>query len=165
MNKFYIVALLFARKALPLPDIMKNNARHIRWFLGMAAMLLCLVVCRVNAATTEITLAQTVEAVGTANEEYDTTCASLCKKEDDMLHAVREMGQWGISSTSVTLQGTTGRVLTSCMTLQRIARMLNTLLACEPTCSNGLTETLRHTLSTKRFHSGYYIYYRCQMRC
>ena len=99
------------------------------------------------------------------HEESEASCASLCEKEDDMLHAVLEMGQWGIPSASVTLQGTTGRVLTLSEALQRISRMLSALSPNEPSSSNGLTEALRHTLSTKRFHSGYYIYYRCQMRC
>ncbi len=82
-----------------------------------------------------------------------------------MLHAVREMGQWGIPSASITMQGAAGRVLTLSEALQRINRLLGALFTNELSCSNGLTEALRHTLLTKRFHSGYYIYYRCQMRC
>ena len=131
----------------------------------MAATLLCLVVWRVDAAVVDSTPVLTTEDALSRHTEYEFTCASLCEKEDDMLHAVREMGQWGIPSASVTLQGTAGRVLTSNMALQRMARILSALFACEPSCSNGQTETLRHTLSTKRFHAGYYIYYRCQMRC
>ena len=144
---------------------MRNDTRHIRWFFGMAALLLCLVVWHVDAVVVDSTPVPTMEDVQPQHTEYESTCASLCEKEDDMLHAVREMGQWGIPSASVTLQGTTGRVLTLGMALQRIVRTLNALLAYEPSCGNGLTETLRHTLLTKRFHAGYYIYYRCQMRC
>ena len=165
MNKFYIVALLFARKALPLSNIMKNNTRHIRWFLGIAVLLLCLVVWHIDAAVVDSTPVPTMEDVQPQHTEYESTCASLCEKEDNMLHAVREMGQWGIPSASVTLQGTAERVLTLSEALQRISRMLSALSACEPSCSDGLAEALRHTLSTKRFHAGYYIYYRCQMRC
>lgn len=92
-------------------------------------------------------------------------CASLIEKEDDMLHATREMGQWAIPSASVTLQGTAGRVVTLHTALQRVVRMLGAILNSEASCSTGPTEALHHTLSTKRFHAGYYIYYRCQMRC
>ena len=131
----------------------------------MAVLLLCLVVWRVDAAVVDSTPMLTTEDALSQHTEYEVTCASLCEKEDDMLHAVREMGQWGLPSASVTLQGTAERVLTLSEALQRISRMLSALSACEPSCSDGLTETLRHTLSAKRFHFGYYIYYRCQMRC
>ena len=95
----------------------------------------------------------------------DDACASLIEKEDDMLHATREMGQWAIPSASITLQGTAGRAISLHTAWQRATRMLAALLTGETPCSNGLTEALHHTLSTKRFHAGYYIYYRCQMRC
>ena len=144
---------------------MRDNTRHIRWCLSIAAILLCLVVWRVDAAVTENTSAQLAETIVSLQTGHDAPCASLSEKEDDMLHAVREMGQWGIPSASVTLQGTTGRVLTLSEALQRISRMLSTLPPGEPSCSNEMTEALRHTLSSKRFHAGYYIYYRCQMRC
>lgn len=144
---------------------MRNITRHIYCFLGMAAMLLCMAVCRVDAAVADGTPVQTSAAVGSVHEECDVACASLSEKEDDMLRAVREMGQWGIPSASVTLQGTTGRVLTLSEVLERIGRMTSALFAGELPCGNGLTEVLHHTLLTKRFHSGYYIYYRCQMRC
>ena len=131
----------------------------------MAALLLCLVVWHVDAAVADSTPVPTTEDVQPQHTEYESTCASLCEKEDDMLHAVREMGQWGMPSASVTLQGTVGRVLTLSEALQRINRLQSVLSPGEPSCSNGLTEVLRHTISTKRFHAGYYIYYRCQMRC
>ena len=82
-----------------------------------------------------------------------------------MLHALREMGQWGMPSVSVTLQGAAGRLLTYSKTLQRINRVYGMLFAGELACGNEQSEALCQTLSAKRFHSGYYIYYRCQMRC
>ena len=144
---------------------MRSNTRHIRWFLGMATMLLCLVVCGVNAAATDKVSVPTTEVASTTYEECEVVCASLIEKEDDMLRAAREMGQWAMPSASVTLQGTAGRVVSLHTAWQRVVRMLGTLLTGETSCSNGLTEALHHTLSTKRFHAGYYIYYRCQMRC
>ena len=139
---------------------MRSNTRHIRWIVGMAAMLLCLVVCSADAVSAD----NTQVAIPSCEVSGD-ACASLIEKEDDMLHAAREMGQWAIPSASVTLQGTAGRVVSLHTALQRVTRMLGALLTSEASCSTGPTEALRHTLSTKRFHAGYYIYYRCQMRC
>lgn len=126
----------------------------------MAAMLLCLVVCSADAVSAD----STQVAIPSCEVSGD-ACASLIEKEDDMLHAAREMGQWAIPSASVTLQGTAGRVVSLHTALQRVTRMLSALLTSEASCSTGPTEALHHTLSTKRFHAGYYIYYRCQMRC
>ena len=139
---------------------MRSNTRHIRWIVGMAAMLLCLVVCSADAVSADNT-----QVAIPSCEVSDDACASLIEKEDDMLHAAREMGQWAIPSASVTLQVTAGRVVSLHTAWQRATRMLGALLTSEASCSTGPTEALHHTLSTKRFHAGYYIYYRCQMRC
>ena len=126
----------------------------------MAMVLLCMVLGHVDAVSADHTPSATLSC-----EVSDDACASLIEKEDDMLHAAREMGQWAMPSASVTLQGTAGRVVSFHTTWQRATRMLAALLTSEIPCSTGLTEALHHTLSTKRFHAGYYIYYRCQMRC
>ena len=139
---------------------MRATTRHTRWILCMAMALLCLVLGRVDAVSADHTPSATL-----SYEVSDDACASLVEKEDDMLHAAREMGQWAMPSASVTLQGTAGRVVSLHTAWQRVVRMLGALLTGEASCCNGLTEALHHTLSTKRFHAGYYIYYRCQMRC
>ena len=139
---------------------MRATTRHTRWILCMAMALLCLVLGRADAVSADHTPSATL-----SYEVSDDACASLIEKEDDMLLAAREMGQWAMPSASVTLQGTAGRVVTLHTALQRVVRMLGAILNNEASCSNGLTEALHHTLSTKRFHAGYYIYYRCQMRC
>ena len=126
----------------------------------MAMALLCLVLGRADAHSADSTPSDIP-----SYEMSDDACASLIEKEDDMLHAAREMGQWAMPSASVTLQGTAGRVVSLHTAWQRVVRMLGALLTGEASCCNGLTEALHHTLSTKRFHAGYYIYYRCQMRC
>ena len=126
----------------------------------MAAMLLCLVVCSADAVSAD----NTQVAIPSCEVSGD-ACASLIEKEDDMLHAAREMGKWAMPSASVTLQGTAGRAISLHTAWQRATRMLAALLTGETPCSTGPTEALHHTLSTKRFHAGYYIYYRCQMRC
>lgn len=139
---------------------MRATTRHTRWILGMAMVLLCMVLGHVDAVSADHTPSATLSC-----EVSDDACASLIEKENDMLHAAREMGQWAMPSASVTLQGTAGRVVSFHTALQRATRMLAALLTSEIPCSTGLTEALHHTLSTKRFHAGYYIYYRCQMRC
>lgn len=126
----------------------------------MAMVLLCTMLGHVDAVSADHTPSATP-----SYEVSDEACASLIEKEDDMLHAAREMGQWAMPSASVTLQGTAGRVVSLHTAWQRVVRMLGALLTGEASCCNGLTEALHHTLSTKRFHAGYYIYYRCQMRC
>ena len=139
---------------------MRATTRHTRWILCMAMALLCLVLGRADAHS-----ADSIPSATLSYEVSDDACASLIEKEDDMLRAAREMGQWAMPSASVTLQGTAGRVVSLHTALQRVTRMLGALLTSETPCSNGPTEALHHTLSTKRFHAGYYIYYRCQMRC
>ena len=140
--------------------IMRATTRYTRWILCMAMVLLCMVLGHVDAHSADHTPSATLSC-----EVSNDACAALIEKEDDMLHAAREMGQWAMPSASVTLQGTAGRVVSLHTTWQRATRMLAALLTSETPCSNGPTEALRHTLSTKRFHAGYYIYYRCQMRC
>ena len=126
----------------------------------MAMVLLCTMLGHVDAVSADHTPSATLSCEGSND-----ACAALIEKEDDMLRAAREMGQWAMPSASVTLQGTAGRVVSLHTAWQRVVRMLGALLTGEASCSNGLTEALHHTLSTKRFHAGYYIYYRCQMRC
>ena len=151
--RFLIKNIIFA-------PIMRATTRHTRWIFGMAMVLLCMVLGHVDAVSADHTPSATL-----SGEVSDAACASLIEKEDDMLRAAREMGQWAMPSASVTLQGTAGRVVSLHTAWQRVVRMLGALLTGEASCSNGLTEALHHTLSTKRFHAGYYIYYRCQMRC
>ena len=151
--RFLIKNIIFA-------PIMRATTRHTRWILCMAMALLCMVLGHVDTVSADSTPSATL-----SYEVSDDACASLIEKEDDMLRAAREMGQWAMPSASITLQGTAGRVVTLHTALQRVVRMLSAILNSEASCSNGLTEALHHTLSTKRFHAGYYIYYRCQMRC
>ena len=152
--------MLISKKVLPLYPVMRATTRHTRWILCMAMVLLCTMLGHVDAVSAD----HTPSAIPSYEVSND-ACASLIEKEDDMLRAAREMGQWAMPSASVTLQGTAGRVVSLHTAWQRVVRMLGALLTGEASCCNGLTEALHHTLSTKRFHAGYYIYYRCQMRC
>lgn len=144
---------------------MESNTRYIRLFLCMIVALLCFMACRVGTVSDDNTSLLTTKVESSICESSDIPNASLEEKEDDMLRAVREMGKWGIPSASITLQGATGRVPAISKAMQRISRQLNVLLMGDLSNRNGFAGTLYHTLSSKRFHSGYYIYYRCQMRC
>lgn len=144
---------------------MKTTARHIRIFFSIAVALLCFVVCRADVTAVAPTTEPLVEVPAAIPEECAVTDAALIEKEDDMLRAVHEMGCWGMPSTSITLQGAAGRVLSVGKTLQRISRVYGALCASEPRHAHEQDGALRHALLTKRFHAGYYIYYRCQMRC
>ena len=139
---------------------MRATTRHTRWILGMAMVLLCLVLGHVDAVSADHTPSAILSC-----EVSDEVCALLVEKESDQLDAAREMGMWAMPSQALSLQGATGRVVSLHTAWQRVVRMLGALLTSETSCCNGLTEALHRTLSTKRFHAGYYIYYRCQMRC
>ena len=144
---------------------MNVGVRHIRWYFVMVVALLCLVVSHNGVAAVDCAPEDAVEISASVLEESDDACASLSEKKDDMSRAAREMGQWGIPSASVTLQGTLGRTLMCNNVLQRMCRTMGTVLTCAPLYTDSVAEALRHALSTKRFYAGYYIYYRCQMRC
>lgn len=143
---------------------MRATTRHTRWILCMAMVLLCMVLGHVDAVSADST-PSAILSCEVSGDICDEACASLIEKEDDMLHAAREMGMWAMPSQALSLQGTAGRAISLHTTWQRATRMLAALLTSEASCSTGPTEALHHTLSTKRFHAGYYIYYRCQMRC
>ncbi|MBQ1178545.1 MAG: hypothetical protein IIX50_05865, partial [Bacteroidaceae bacterium] len=119
---------------------MRATTRHTRWILGMAMVLLCMVLGHVDAVSADHTPSATPFC-----EVSDDACASLTEKEDDMLLAAREMGQWAMPSQAFSLQGTAGRVVSLHTAWQRVVRMLGALLTGEASCCNGLTEALHHT--------------------
>ena len=139
---------------------MKLKTRHTRYML-MAVVVLCFALVSVKFSS----------AVGSdclvSPEFYSNTenTASFSEKEDNMLDAVREMGQWGMPSTSTMLQGTAERTIMPGNALQRMLRASAILRANTSSCDESLIGWLGHMISTKRFNLGYYIYYRCQMRC
>lgn len=141
---------------------MKFGTRHIKCF-SILMVLLCVAIVSVNVSSSTL---ETSESLESSDSSVDIAItASLSEKEDNMLNTVREMGKWGIPSSSVTLQGTIGCTSPTSNALQRILRAYTTLCACIPSCLDGSNGLLNHSISTKRFHSRYYLYYRCQMRC
>ena len=96
---------------------------------------------------------------------YDPPRASLDVKDNAMLEAVHEMGQWGLPASSTSLHETTCRPLIMGQLLQRMVRSCSVCLASECPGMRNRVEALCHAISARRFQTGYYIYFRCQMRC
>lgn len=144
---------------------MRSKAPHICHYLYIALILLCTVLCRMTAAPTEGDSAQTKGAVVLTYETDATSCASLSEKKADIPHSIHEMQLCGMPATPASLQGTTGRTFTLSQVLQRVNRTHSSLITSSPTCTYEQPSTLYHTISAKLFRCGYYIYYRCQMRC
>lgn len=136
---------------------MDIDALHTRWLRRMAAVLLCAVLCCVGVRATEAATAM--------HGAYDTPSASLDVKDNAMFDAVHEMGQWGLPASATSLHGTTERSLTMGQMLQRMVRSYSMCLAGECLGMRSRTEVLCHAISARRFLTGYYIYFRCQMRC
>lgn len=136
---------------------MNSDALHTSWLRRMAAALLCAVLCCVGA--------RAAEAATAMHGAYDTPSASLDVKDNAMLEAAREMGQWGLPASSTSLHGTTDRPLIMGQMLQRMERSCSVCLAGECLGMRSRVEALCHAISARRFQTGYYIYFRCQMRC
>lgn len=136
---------------------MNSDALHTSWLRRMAATLLCAVLCCVGA--------RAAEAATAMHGAYDTPSASLDVKDNAMLEAVHEMGQWGLPASSTSLHETTCRPLIMGQLLQRMVRSCSVCLASECLGMRSRVEALCHAISAKRFQTGYYIYFRCQMRC
>lgn len=121
--------------------------------------------CRMTAAHTEEASAQTKEEVALTYATNATSCASLCEKKAEVPHSMHEMQLCGIPATPASLQGTTDRTFTLSQVVHRVNRTHSSLSASLPTYTYELPGALYHAISAKLFHFGYYIYYRCQMRC
>ena len=141
---------------------MKSGVRHVR-SLFMTVVLLCIAFISINVSSS--TLGVSGFSVSADSQVGIGAMASFNEKEDNTLDVVRDMGRWGIPSTSITLQGAEECSFVLGNTLLRMFRILARSYACTQSCLDDLTELLNHTIFTKRFHSGYYLYCRCQMRC
>lgn len=136
---------------------MNTDALYTPWLRRIVAALLCAALCCV------VTRAE--EEAASMYEAYAPSSASLDVKDNAMLDAVHEVGQWGLPASSTSLHGETERTLTPGQRLQRMVRPCCVCLASEHLGIHSRTEALCHAVSAKRFQIGYYIYFRCQMRC
>ena len=133
--------------------------------IGVTCAWVVLVLCLLFVG--RVTDAQPVAQQASVNESVTTRCESsflLCNPYDDDLQAKREANRWAIPSAGITLQGVAGRVLTTDV-VQRVLRLYGLLQHAPLDVLSFLCDGAEHIVLSKRFHTGYYIYHRCQMRC
>ena len=143
---------------------MRTEARYLMKYLYMTAVMLCFVLALMPAEEAHV-MAQVPESEKVTSHVCEDPSAMFRATDDDRLKVAHEMGQWGLPSTLVNLQGAAGRGLTLGQTQQRIGGANGLFCAGTVACANKLPERVGYIVSAKQFHSGYYLYYRCQMRC
>lgn len=141
---------------------MKLGVRHVKG-LFMAVVLLCMAFSSVKVSASTFDMSGFSASADSLVEME--VVASFSEKKDNTLDVVHEMGRWGIPSSSVTLHSSEVCSFMLGNALLRMFRSFARLYACSLSCLDDLTEMLSHTIFTKRFHSGYYLHCRCQMRC
>ncbi len=142
---------------------MKTKGSRFRWIACIATLLLLCIVGSdrpgMGAEPAPLTASQcTFVAEETAGG------AVLTDPVSDTFTHLRETNRWGLSSNMLHVRVASGRTLSFSNLSQRIARM-----ALASLCGHATTEQLNgsqcHTIASIRFHIGYFIYHRCQMRC
>lgn len=142
---------------------MKTTFSRFRWIVYMAALLL---LCIVGSERHERCAEQDLLA--------DSSCAYVVGETsgntfidtpvDDVFADQCGTNHWGISSGTFHLRLPAGRVSSLGHHSQRIIRMSPVTL-----CGDIATEDVDYahyqTIASIRFHIGYFIYHRCQMRC
>ncbi len=134
------------------------------------ALLLCIVYMRGQAmissdsdllqGTTESGIL--MDCNGTEHCEY---ASMLTAPLDHTQEAKRESNRWATPGTSTSLQGISGRSITASNLLQRVVRTHSAAQEEQEHSILHQTFDTEQAVFAKRFHSGYYIYHRCQMRC
>ncbi len=148
--------------------LMKKGAAISGVYIWIA-LLLCIVYMRGQAmissdsdllqGTTESGIL--MDCNGTEHCEY---ASMLTAPLDHTQEAKRESNRWATPGTSTSLQGMSGRSITACNALQRV-RTLSTAQEEQEQCIQHCTSATEQVVFAKRFHTGYYLYHRCQMRC
>ena len=157
MRTFHNAEALLLKGSTTFAHEMNTDARHSRWLQHMiAAMLYVVLYC---------TCVQATETTSTVYGVHDTPCASLNVKDNVIFDVMHGMGQWGLPATSASLQGTMIRTSIPGQTAHRTTRLSSMILGGTPPCIPRLSDMQSHAISARRFRTGYYIYYRCQMRC
>ena len=144
---------------------MVSKMQHIQRNVYIAAVLLCCLLCHFSMKALGRSAEQVTEEASYMEVMHDMPHAAFSTKDTENPYSMHKMGQWGIPSTLVTIQGTLGRTLTANNAMQRISRTYSILHAGDSCPAHEYTEALCRLISTKRFQTGYYIHYRCQMRC
>ena len=94
----------------------------------------------------------------------DASAYMLSTPYEDDLQARHEANRWAMPSTAITLQGVAWRTSPTDV-LHRLLRMYGLLLHAPQSTLTYSGDGAEQIVLSKRFHTGYYIYHRCQLRC
>ena len=142
---------------------MRTRYNRLRWIVCLAALLLCAIGgFKRDAMEVEQPMMAASSCVCAAEEAVGATL--IAAPESDTFAHLRETNCWGISSTALHLRAAEGRTLSFGHTSQRIVRMAMANLPSH-TATEEQRYVLCHAIASIRFHIGYFIYHRCQMRC
>ena len=141
---------------------MQTVGSRFRWIACISALLL---LCIVSTDQPMMGSGQSAVAHrgytvgGDASDD-----AVIGSPENDIFTYHLSTNRWGLSSNTLHLRTSAGRSISSGNPLQRISREAIVCL-CANTAAISLNHAQCHTIASIRFHIGYFIYHRCQMRC
>lgn len=140
---------------------MRIGLSRYRWIACIVALLL---LCVVGSDKPEMVAEQSAVAECAYVAEEVSGDAVVSAPENDILTHLHETNRFGLSSNTLHLRTSAGRSFSSGNPLQRTVREAIVNLRGN-TATKGLNHAQCHTIASIRFHIGYFIYHRCQMRC
>ena len=99
------------------------------------------------------------------NSQHQESAALLDMPDDNSLETRRESNRWATPTTSPRLQYATIRTAGAADAMQRSMRTQNAIQNHLGSSTLPHHHEIERAISSKRFHIGYYLYQRCQMRC
>ena len=142
---------------------MKIGFCRFRWIVCIITLLLCVV----SSAKIEMEVEQQASSAIVPCEfvaEEISNDAVIDSPENDILIYHLNTNRWGLSSNTLHLRVLSGQTFSFSNLSQRIVRMAMACL-CGSITTVRLNSVQCHAIASKRFHIGYFIYHRCQMRC
>ena len=140
---------------------MKIEFCRFRWMSCIVALLL---LCVASSDKPVMESEQSAVAKCAYVAEEESGDASISSPENEIFTHLCTTNRFGLSSNTLHLRTSAGRSFSSSNPLQRTVREAIVYL-CGNTATKGLNYTQCHTIASIRFHIGYFIYHRCQMRC
>ena len=142
---------------------MKTKGSRFRWIACIATLLL---LCIVSSDKPEMGVEQSVlPPIPCPYIAEDTSeDAPISTPENDIFTHQLNTNRWGLSSNTLHLRVPANRTFSFNNLSQRIVRMAAVYLYGDTT-TEQLNYAQCHTIASIRFHIGYFIYHRCQMRC
>ena len=140
---------------------MRIGLSRYRWIACIVALLL---LCVVGSDGPVMESEQSAAALCEYVAGETSSDAVVSAPENDILTHLHEANRFGLSSNTLHLRTSAGRSFSSGNPLQRTVREAIVYL-CGNTATKGLNHAQCHTIASIRFHIGYFIYHRCQMRC